>query len=103
MHGTIRAALVPIVLSAIGCVTVNVYFPAAEVKDLSRRIEEQVHREAAQQEEGAAPAPTPPPPPPSGPRPALSVLDELLGVTPVIAQEVASPDLLSAHRAGICS
>ncbi len=34
--------------AAIACVTINVYFPEAAVKDLSERIEDAVEREAAQ-------------------------------------------------------
>ncbi len=35
------------VLAAIACVTINVYFPEAAVKDLSEQIEDAVEREAA--------------------------------------------------------
>lgn len=42
--GTIGAALA---LTLVACVTINVYFPEAAVKDLSERIEEAVAREAA--------------------------------------------------------
>ena len=35
-------------LFALACVTINVYFPEAEVKDLSEQIEDAVAREAAQ-------------------------------------------------------
>ena len=35
-------------LAAIACVTINVYFPEAAVKDLSEKIEDAVEREAAE-------------------------------------------------------
>jgi len=69
----------------VSCVTVNVYFPAAEIKDLSKRIEDEVRKEAAKNSGQAsdettpstAPAPAPNPPnrgtptePPNGNAPA---------------------------------
>ena len=42
------------------CVTVNVYFPAAEVKDLSRKIEDEVQKEAAKAQDQAAEPPQAP-------------------------------------------
>jgi len=45
--------LQPLALVLIGCVTINVYFPEAEVKDLSEQIEEEVRQRAeALDEEG---------------------------------------------------
>ena len=41
------AALLLAALAAIACVTINVYFPEAAVKDLSEKIEDAVEREAA--------------------------------------------------------
>ena len=41
------AALLLAGLAAIACVTINVYFPEAAVKDLSEQIEDAVEREAA--------------------------------------------------------
>ncbi len=46
------ASLLLAALAAIACVTINVYFPEAAVKDLSEKIEDAVEREAAQGEEG---------------------------------------------------
>ncbi len=47
-------------LAMIACVTINVYFPEAAVKDLSEQIEDAVEREAAQGEgDGAAPGDEP--------------------------------------------
>jgi uncharacterized protein YdbL (DUF1318 family) len=37
-------------LALVACITINVYFPEAAIKDLSEQIEEQVEREAAGQE-----------------------------------------------------
>lgn len=54
-----RLILVPsltvIFAGLIACVTVNVYFPAAEIKDLSRKIEEEVQKQAAQKQAGGEP------------------------------------------------
>ncbi len=53
------AALLLAAIAAIACVTINVYFPEAAVKDLSEQIEDAVEREAAQDEEtGTEPAGT---------------------------------------------
>ena len=41
-------------LAAIACVTINVYFPEAAVKDLSEKIEDAVEREAAEGESADA-------------------------------------------------
>jgi uncharacterized protein YdbL (DUF1318 family) len=78
------------------CVTVNVYFPEAAIKDLSKQIEEQVREEAAAKAaEGAQPpAPQPPDAPKEGGG-AVSLLDALLGATPAHADEVAAPEATS--------
>ena len=39
--------ILPLALTGLACVTINVYFPEAAVKDLSERIEDAVVREAA--------------------------------------------------------
>jgi uncharacterized protein YdbL (DUF1318 family) len=74
------------------CVTVNVYFPAAEVKDLSRKIEEAVQKEAAKSKGDAAE----PPQAPSSPDGSSGVrlFDLVVGVTVAHAQ-VASPEVTS--------
>ena len=94
-------------LTLAACVTVNVYFPAAAVKDLSRKIEEEVQKEAEktqppQKEPGgqAAPAPAPAAERPAEKPPAqgsAKLLDTLLGVTPAYAQagSVAAPEVSS--------
>lgn len=78
------------------CVTINVYFPEAAIKDLSKQIEEQVQKEAAAKAAGNAetPAPEPPPPPKDGGGSA-SLFDALLGVTPAYADQVAAPEVTS--------
>ena len=45
-------------LAALACVTINVYFPEAAVKDLSEKIEDAVAREAAEIGDDGADAPT---------------------------------------------
>ena len=81
-----RRAAFPFLALAVlaACVTVNVYFPEAEVRDLSKQIEEEVRKQAAQQ----PPTPEPPPPPNQG----ASLLDLVLGVTPAMAQ-VPQPEI----------
>jgi uncharacterized protein YdbL (DUF1318 family) len=74
------------------CVTVNVYFPAAEVRDLSRKIEEEVRKQAAQDAETAPETPVADAPPAEG---TTSWLDTLAGVTPAYAQEVPAPEVTS--------
>jgi uncharacterized protein YdbL (DUF1318 family) len=86
-----RRAAFPFLALAVlaACVTVNVYFPEAEVRDLSKQIEEEVRKQAAQQSgEASPPAPQPPPAPNQG----ASLFDVLLGVTPAMAQ-VAQPEI----------
>ena len=44
--GTSFGIVAACILGLAACVTINVYFPEAEIKDLSRKIEEQVREEA---------------------------------------------------------
>ena len=85
-----RRAAFPFLALAVlaACVTVNVYFPEAEVRDLSKQIEEEVRKQAAQQTGEAPPAPQPPP----APNPGTSMLDLLVGATPAVAQ-VPQPEI----------
>jgi len=85
-----RRAAFPFLALAVlaACVTVNVYFPEAEVRDLSKQIEEEVRKQAAQQSGEAPPAPQPAPAPNQG----ASLLDLLLGATPAMAQ-VPQPEI----------
>lgn len=73
------------------CITVNVYFPEAAIKDLSKQIEEQVQKEAEkkQQEE---PKPAEEAAPQGGA--TSNLLDALLGATVAHAQ-VADPGVTS--------
>lgn len=85
-----RAAFPFVALAALAaCVTVNVYFPEAEVRDLSKQIEDAVRRQAAEQS-----GETPPASQPQGKAPGdgASLLDLVLGVTPAMAQ-VARPEI----------
>jgi uncharacterized protein YdbL (DUF1318 family) len=91
-----------IVLGLGACVTINVYFPEAEIEDLSERIEEEVARQAAKTEEGETEAP-----PSAGSEgepggeegqssslaPAGSFFDALLGVRPAYAADVEDPGI----------
>lgn len=86
-----RLANLPLLACALptilACVTINVYFPEAAVKDLSKVIEEQVEKQAANIET-STPETKPTEPEDSkqeGGR--SSLLDSLLAVTPVSAAE----------------
>lgn len=73
------------------CLTINVYFPEAAIRDLSRQIEEEVRRQAA-----TMPAPPAPEAPDSDPAETpdeapRSLLEGLLGVTEARAQESEVP------------
>jgi uncharacterized protein len=79
-------------LALAACVTINVYFPEAAIKDLSRQIEEEVQKRAAEQQleqQGEPEKPVDPAPPGR-----MSLLDQLLGVSPAYAQ-VAAPAVTS--------
>ncbi len=86
------AALVSVaaaVLLVAACITVNVYFPEAAIKDLSKQIEEQVQQEAAKQEGDKK---EPEAAPQGGG--SSSLLDAILGVSVAHAQ-VAEPAVTS--------
>jgi uncharacterized protein YdbL (DUF1318 family) len=104
----LRPTIVLAALAAIACVTINVYFPEAEVKDLSEKIEEAIaQRAAAQAEEspseepadaGEAEAPEGAPGPISQLRDGFEVaigtaLYLLAPASPAYAAEVAAPEI----------
>jgi uncharacterized protein YdbL (DUF1318 family) len=89
-----------------GCVTINLYFPEEEVKDLAGKIEAQVQAQAAS-EDGDAPgekatgteepsSPNPDGAPAAGRQSRLrgstGLFDALFGVTPAYAQGVPEPE-----------
>ena len=86
-------------LALFACVTINVYFPEAAVKDLSEQIEEAIAKEAAKApDSGTAPATEPEEAPVAPPASSFNVSAllgsalALLGPTPVYADEdVAAP------------
>jgi len=92
-------------LVALACVTINVYFPEAEIKDLSKQIEQEVQKQAEKTSKEKVAAPesgeTAPAPSPSGrlfgaSAPRASLLDGLFGVTPAYADEaVPAPEVSS--------
>jgi len=98
-----RSVLAAAVLVAVGCVTINLYFPEGEVKDLAQRIEEQVQEQAEAPPADDGAAATPPPatgddertPPPASGGGSVGLLDSLLGISPAYAQvpepEVTNP------------
>lgn len=85
-----------------GCVTVQVYFPAARIQNLSEQIESEVRRKAGEPIE-AAPAPpitgrkTAPEAEAERPRAELGPIELILGIRPAFAaeDEVPSPDVTS--------
>lgn len=90
---------VAVTLLAAACVTINVYFPEAAIKDLSKQIEEQVAKEAAEKAAQEIPPPPPPPAEPQGSQSrrtgSPSVLEALLGIGVAHAEEVAAPEVTS--------
>lgn len=109
-------------LALVSCVTINVYFPAAAIKDLSNQIEDEVQKKAAEAPKADAPkpgsaAPDPANPPQGKPDAAkpgstssaettlphrgsagsAGLIDALLGISPVYAAEgeVAAPEVSS--------
>lgn len=61
MKRPFRIAGILIVLAAVSCVTINIYFPAEEVRSAADRIVNEVWGERAQPEEPKAPAEQKPP------------------------------------------
>jgi uncharacterized protein YdbL (DUF1318 family) len=94
-----RLLFVPLTLLALAaCVTINVYFPEAAIKDLSQEIERQVQKEAAEAPAAppaAGPAPAETPPQDQRGPAAPDLLSTLLGATPVYAAGVPSPEIES--------
>jgi uncharacterized protein YdbL (DUF1318 family) len=102
-----RYPLFPILLALIvaGCVTINLYFPEQEIKDLAGEIEKQVQAKA-EVENPSGDEPTTPEVPPapvkadgksgtdlqSHSRGSVGLFDILLGVTPAQAQGVPEPE-----------
>ncbi len=78
------------------CITINVYFPEAAVKELAQQIEDEVHKTAAG-EAAPAPEPTPTPVAPSDEGGSESLLSYIfsLGATTAYAaeDEVAAPEI----------
>jgi uncharacterized protein YdbL (DUF1318 family) len=96
----VLVGLIVLVLGA--CVTINVYFPEAEIENLSERIEEEVAKQAAEQQgkqedetpaEGADEAPEGDEPQTSSRAPRPGLLDALFGVRPAYAAEVEDPGI----------
>lgn len=106
----VLTVIIAAALAAAACVTINVYFPAAAIKDLSKQIEEEVRKEAAtQQQESTKPGETAPAAPQGQPAPSqgqapgaasegagtgTGALSSLLGITPAYAQAgIAQPEI----------
>jgi uncharacterized protein YdbL (DUF1318 family) len=93
----VLVALIVLVLGA--CVTINVYFPEAEIENLSERIEEEVAKQAAEQQggdtpdEGADEAAEGDGSQTSSRAPRPGLLDALIGVRPAYAAEVEDPGI----------
>lgn len=91
-------SLAAIAALAAACVTINVYFPEKAVKSLSEAIEREVNKGAATPPASetppaeGAPEGTPAEGSSGGTSPA-GFTGSLLGITPVLADEVADPDV----------
>ena len=84
------------IAATLACVTINVYFPEAAIKDLSKQIEDQVQKEAAKQQPPAEPpAPSPSDKPKGG---SASLLDLVLGATPALAVSPVAAWMRSFRR-----
>jgi len=88
-----RTFMLVLALGLLGCVTINLYFPEGEVKDLAQQIETEVQEKAV--EGGTVPAEEVPPasPAPSPRSAVIGPLDLLLGVSVVEAQSVPEPEV----------
>ena len=99
----VLTSLLAVAFIALACVTINVYFPEAAVKDLSEQIEDAVAREATEQGESEAEAESTGDDDPSESASWLrSTFDTMVGTTlhllgpaPVYAQgnQVAAPEI----------
>jgi uncharacterized protein len=88
----LRLVLIALSLLVIACITINVYFPEAAIKDLSQQIEAQVEQQAAGEAAPVEPSPTPTPAAAGG-SPLAALLS--LGATDAWAgeEEVAAPEI----------
>jgi len=98
-------SLLVAVLTVAACVTINLYFPEQEVKDLAEKIETQVQAQAAAENTPGEESATPEKAPPAQAQPApgnetggrggssAGLLDTLLGVTPAYAQQIPEPEI----------
>jgi uncharacterized protein YdbL (DUF1318 family) len=79
----------------VGCVTINLYFPEAEVADLAQKIEDEVQEKAAESpaQDGSQTTPAEEAAPASGSRRSTGLFDTLLGVSPAYAQAVPEPEV----------
>lgn len=86
MKGIRRAALFCVLALFVGaCVTVNIYFPAAQVERTAEQIVDDVYGQPAGQ-----PAPAPQTTPQSGPQSMLTRFFALVGPSPALAQDATS-------------
>jgi uncharacterized protein YdbL (DUF1318 family) len=87
------AAYAILALALAACVTINVYFPEAAIKDLSEKIEDEVEKQAAQEAEEAAAEPDAASDDPAPQGGDLGLLDMVLGVSPAMAQDVPDAEV----------
>jgi uncharacterized protein YdbL (DUF1318 family) len=90
MRNCLHHRLAPLVIVILGCVTINVYFPEEEVKDLSEQIEEEVRRRAAS---GEASEPTSEQP--SDEQPASQPEEQTSSLRHSVPGAFVSPPLIS--------
>jgi uncharacterized protein YdbL (DUF1318 family) len=97
---TSRRLVLPLALLAAAttaCVTIQVYFPAARIQNLSEQIEAEVERKAGESlEVTPAPEATPPAVTPPPPRAHLGLVETLLGFQVLhAAEDVPAPEVSS--------
>ena len=85
--------MLTVMLALAACVTINVYFPEAAIKDLSEQIEEEIQK-AAEEAESGSEAEAPPQEVQGDLREEATLLDLVFGVSLAHAQEaVAAPEI----------
>ncbi len=85
-------------LGVAACVTINVYFPEAAIKDIAEQIETEVQKKAAENPSGEETPPAPNEPAEDdqvGGSDDLGLLESLLGVSPAYAQQSVPPPEVS--------
>ena len=97
MEKLFRSLSLLIVVAAVSCVTINIYFPAEEVRGVADRIVDEVWGERAIDSEPAQPAPSPVKPP-AQPGSSLGILGPA-AATAAQDIEVSTPEIRALREA----